>query len=76
MKVFGPDDARKTLALSMTDGSDYVPMGTPPAYFLIQPLNIAGLGPIFGALAIGCPGPCGLFPVDYPSVALLARRRP
>ena len=45
-KVFGPDD-RKPPALSMTDGSDYVPMGT-PRIFLIQLLNIAGLGPIFG----------------------------
>ena len=51
-KVFGPDD-RKTPALTMTDGSDYVPMGT-PRIFLIQLLNIAGLGPIFGALAGAC----------------------
>ena len=36
-KVFGPDD-RKPPALSMTDGSDYVPMGT-PRIFLIQLLN-------------------------------------
>ena len=54
-KVFGPDD-RKPPALSMTDGSDYVPMGT-PRIFLIQLLNIAGLGPIFGALAGACWGP-------------------
>jgi len=54
-KVFGPDD-RKTPALTMTDGSDYVPMGT-LRIFLIQLLNIAGLGPIFGALAGACWGP-------------------
>lgn len=54
-KVFGPDD-RETPALSMTDGSDYVPMET-PRIFLIQLLNIAGLGPIFGALAGACWGP-------------------
>lgn len=54
-KVFQPDD-RKTPALSMTDGSDYVPMGT-ARIFLIQLLNIAGLGPIFGALAGACWGP-------------------
>ncbi len=54
-KVFGPDD-RITPALSMTDGNDYVPMGT-PRIFLIQLLNIAGLGPIFGALAGACWGP-------------------
>lgn len=57
-KVFGPDD-RTPPALSMTDGSDYVPMGT-PRIFLIQLLNIAGLGPIFGALAGACWGP-GVF---------------
>lgn len=54
-KVFGPDD-RKPPALSMTDGSDYVPMET-PRIFLIQLLNIAGLGPIFGALAGAVWGP-------------------
>jgi len=54
-KVFGPDD-RKTPALTMTDGTDYVPMGT-ARIFLIQLLNIAGLGPIFGALAGACWGP-------------------
>lgn len=61
-KVFGPDD-RKPPALSMTDGSDYVPMGT-PRIFLIQLLNIAGLGPISerwpvpaGAPAYSCGSP-------------------
>ena len=54
-KVFGPDD-RKTPAITMEDGSDYVPMGT-ARIFLIQLLNIAGLGPIFGALAGACWGP-------------------
>jgi len=57
-RIFKPDD-RKTPALSMTDGSDYVPMAT-PRIFLIQLLNIAGLGPIFGALAGACWGP-GVF---------------
>ncbi len=54
-KVFDSDD-RKPPALSMTDGVDYVPMST-PRVFLIQLLNIAGLGPIFGALAGACWGP-------------------
>ena len=54
-KVFGSDD-RKPPSLSMTDGVDYVPMST-PRVFLIQLLNIAGLGPIFGALAGACWGP-------------------
>lgn len=48
-KVFGSDD-RTPPSLAMTDGADYVPMST-PRVFLIQLLNIAGLGPIFGALA-------------------------
>lgn len=54
-KVFGPDD-RPTPALALEDGSDYVPMGT-GRIFLIQLLNIAGLGPIFGALAGAAWGP-------------------
>ena len=54
-KVFGPDE-RLTPAVTMTDGADYVPMG-PARIFLIQLLNIAGLGPIFGALAGAAWGP-------------------
>ena len=54
-KVFGSDD-RTPPSLAMTDGADYVPMST-PRVFLIQLLNIAGLGPIFGALAGACWGP-------------------
>ena len=47
-KVFAPDD-RKTPAVVITDGIDYVPM---PNWkiFMIQFLNIAGTGPIFGAI--------------------------
>ena len=47
-RVFGPDD-RKTPAVEINDGTDYVPMKG-WKIFLIQLLNIAGLGPIFGAL--------------------------
>lgn len=54
-KVFSPDD-RETPALSMRDGVDYVPMKTGRA-FLIQLLNIAGTGPIFGALMGAVFGP-------------------
>ncbi len=48
-RVFGIDANRATPALTKTDGVDFVPM---PAWkvFLIQFLNIAGLGPIFGAI--------------------------
>ena len=47
-KVFGPDD-RKTPAVAMADGVDFIPMPT-WKIFMIQFLNIAGLGPIFGAI--------------------------
>lgn len=48
-RVFGIDPARKTPASTMADGVDYVVMPTWKV-FLIQFLNIAGLGPIFGAI--------------------------
>ena len=48
-KVFVVEPARKTPAYTSTDGIDYVPMPTWKV-FLIQFLNIAGLGPIFGAI--------------------------
>lgn len=48
-KVFGIDPARKTPAYTKADGVDYMPMPT-WRVFLIQFLNIAGLGPIFGAI--------------------------
>ena len=46
--IFAPDD-RDTPAVTINDGVDYVVL---PEWklFLIQLLNIAGLGPIFGAL--------------------------
>ena len=49
-------DGRKTPAVVHPDGVDYIPMKT-WRVFLIQLLNIAGLGPIFGALAGACWGP-------------------
>jgi carbon starvation protein CstA len=47
-RVFAPDN-RRTPAMSMTDGVDYIPL---PLWkiFMIQFLNIAGTGPIFGAI--------------------------
>lgn len=47
-KVFAPDD-RKTPAVVINDGIDYVPMPNWKV-FMIQFLNIAGTGPIFGAI--------------------------
>ena len=54
-RVFGPDD-RQTPAYRLEDGVDFVPMKTWKA-FLVQLLNIAGTGPIFGALMGACFGP-------------------
>ena len=48
-KVFGIDPSRKTPAFTKQDGVDYIPMPTWKV-FMIQFLNIAGLGPIFGAI--------------------------
>jgi carbon starvation protein CstA len=55
-RIFGADEKRETPAISMKDGVDYMPM---PKWrtFLIQFLNIAGLGPIFGAVAGAMWGP-------------------
>ncbi len=54
-KVFSPDD-RKTPAIAINDGVDCVPM-KPRKAFLVQLLNIAGTGPIYGALMGACFGP-------------------
>lgn len=48
-KVFGVDPTRKTPCYTMQDGADYIPMPTWKVY-TVQFLNIAGTGPIFGAL--------------------------
>ncbi|MBQ8013624.1 MAG: carbon starvation protein A [Treponema sp.] len=55
-RIFKPTDA-PTPAIANPDGVDYVPISTPKA-FLIQLLNIAGLGPIFGAVSGAMWGPC------------------
>ncbi|MCQ2215545.1 MAG: carbon starvation protein A [Bacteroidales bacterium] len=48
-RVFAPDYSKKTPAMVHPDGVDYLPL---PSWrvFMIQFLNIAGLGPIFGAI--------------------------
>ena len=65
-KTFGPDD-RETPAVKINDGVDYVVL---PQWklFMIQLLNIAGLGPIFGALQGALWGP--IVPVRYSSDCL------
>lgn len=48
-RVFAPDSKRQTPAITKADGVDYMLL---PNWkiFMIQFLNIAGLGPIFGAI--------------------------
>ncbi len=55
-RIHGIDPKRETPAFSMNDGVDYLPM---PWWkiFMIQFLNIAGLGPIFGAVLGAMWGP-------------------
>jgi len=55
-KVFGTQEDRITPAIKLQDGVDFVPL---PGWkiFMIQFLNISGLGPIFGAIAGAMFGP-------------------
>ena len=55
-RFFGVDPSIPTPANSMEDGVDYKPMPTWKV-FVIQFLNIAGLGPIFGAIMGAAYGP-------------------
>ena len=65
-KAFGPDD-RTTPAFAKQDGVDFIPMPTWKA-FLVQLLNIAGTGPIFGALMGACFGPVVFLWIIFGSV--------
>lgn len=55
-KVFAPDAQAITPAERLADGVDYVKLDSKKT-FLIQFLNIAGTGPIFGAIAGAMWGP-------------------
>ncbi|MCX7861925.1 MAG: carbon starvation protein A [Bacteroidales bacterium] len=55
-KIFGSNSQNVTPAISQSDGVDYVALPW-TKIFLIQFLNIAGLGPIFGAIAGAMWGP-------------------
>ena len=55
-KVFGVNENRPTPAYSENDGVDYIPMGT-KKNSMIQLLNIAGVGPIFGPIMGALYGP-------------------
>ncbi|MGB0360453.1 MAG: carbon starvation CstA family protein [Endozoicomonas sp.] len=55
-KQFGYDPNKATPAITRSDGVDFVPLSW-KKIFLIQFLNIAGLGPIFGAILGALYGP-------------------
>lgn len=58
-KVFKVRDTKDVPANTMTDGVDYSPMSTKKVV-LIQLLNIAGVGPIFGPILGALYGPSAL----------------
>ena len=58
-KIFGIKPQRATPANSMQDGVDYVPMSKKKIW-LIQLLNIAGTGPIFGPILGAMYGPVAM----------------
>lgn len=66
-KQFGADANRPTPATSLTDGVDYVPMDW-KQIFLIQFLNIAGLGPIYGAVAGALWGPAAFIWIVFGAI--------
>ena len=55
-KIAGVDETRETPAYRLQDGVDYIPMSG-IKNFLVHFLNIAGLGPIFGAIQGALFGP-------------------
>ncbi len=58
-KIFGINEKRKTPAHTKADGVDFVPMSTRKVY-LVQLLNIAGVGPIFGPIMGALYGPAAM----------------
>ncbi|ELI6419669.1 TPA: carbon starvation protein A [Aeromonas salmonicida subsp. salmonicida] len=58
-RIFGPKPERATPAITMADGVDYVPMSDKKVY-LVQLLNIAGIGPIFGPILGALYGPVAM----------------
>lgn len=66
-KLFEIDVNRETPAYTKRDGIDYEPM-KPWKIFLIQLLNIAGLGPIFGAIQGALFGPAAFLWIAFGTV--------
>lgn len=66
-KVFGILPQKPTPAIKYNDGVDFLPL---PVWkvFLIQFLNIAGLGPVFGAILGAVYGPVALLWIVFGSI--------
>ncbi len=64
---FEINEDRETPATRINDGVDYIEMSWPRA-FLIQFLNIAGTGPIFGAVAGALWGPSAFLWIVFGSI--------
>ncbi|WP_421324600.1 carbon starvation protein A [Aeromonas sp. 604176] len=58
-RIFSPKPELKPPAITMADGVDYVPMSDKKVY-LVQLLNIAGVGPIFGPILGALYGPVAM----------------
>ncbi len=66
-RVFKPDSTRITPAFTKDDGVDFVPMPSWKVY-MIQFLNIAGTGPIFGAIMGAKFGPASYLWIVFGSI--------
>ncbi|MGB0184828.1 MAG: carbon starvation protein A [Opitutales bacterium] len=66
-RVFGIEPERQTPAFEKEDGVDYVPLSA-WRVFMIQFLNIAGLGPIFGPILGAMYGPSAFLWIVLASV--------
>lgn len=66
-RIFGVDCRRPTPAVTRADGVDYVRM-PPWKVFLIQLLDIAGIGPIFGPIMAALYGPAALLWIVFGSI--------
>lgn len=66
-KMLGITDNKNVPSATMSDGVDFLPISTTKA-FLIQLLNIAGLGPIFGAITGALFGPVAFLWITLGSI--------
>lgn len=71
-KMFGVKEDRATPAYTSADGVDYVPMST-KKNSLIQLLNIAGVGPIFGPIMGALYGPVAFIWIVFGAIFCWSR---